>query len=167
MGSTNSYRYVNTNSVPNSNSSTYSVTRIVNQTIDLGSTNSYRYLNVKGWDYDSSAPSSGSSTRTMKASWNSTGASFYYASWTSASNFRVRFVMFTNLNGRSHGYIDFSANRCYHNVDDSHCDWGIADASWASSVDTTNGCLPPGGTIYIPANFSGATFKVIYGGYYI
>lgn len=44
MGSTNNYRYVNTNSVPNSNSGTYNATS--NGTKDMGATNSYRYVNV-------------------------------------------------------------------------------------------------------------------------
>ena len=44
MGTTNNYRYVNTNSVPNSNSETYNVTS--NGKKDMGATNNYRYVNV-------------------------------------------------------------------------------------------------------------------------
>lgn len=44
MGATNSYRYVNTTSVPNNNTTTYSVTS--NGTKDMGQTNIYRYVNV-------------------------------------------------------------------------------------------------------------------------
>jgi len=44
MGATNTYRYVDTTSVPNSNSQTYSVTS--NGTKDMGETNIYRYVNV-------------------------------------------------------------------------------------------------------------------------
>ena len=45
MGATNNYRYVNTNSVPNSNSGTY--TPSSNGTaLDMGASNSYRYVNT-------------------------------------------------------------------------------------------------------------------------
>lgn len=45
MGATSNYRYVNTNSVPNSNSGTY--TPSSNGTaLDMGATNSYRYVNT-------------------------------------------------------------------------------------------------------------------------
>lgn len=44
MGASSNYRYVNTNSVPNSNSGTYTVTS--NGTKDMGATNSNRYVNV-------------------------------------------------------------------------------------------------------------------------
>ena len=44
MGASNTYRYVDTTSVPNSNSTTYSVTS--NGTKDMGETNIYRYVNV-------------------------------------------------------------------------------------------------------------------------
>mgnify|MGYP006988885769 CR=1 FL=1 len=44
MGIANTYRYVNTNSVPNTNSATYSVTS--NGTKDMGATNTYRYVSV-------------------------------------------------------------------------------------------------------------------------
>lgn len=44
MGETNSYRYVNTTSVPNNNTTTYSVTS--NGTKDMGQTNVYRYVSV-------------------------------------------------------------------------------------------------------------------------
>lgn len=44
MGATNSYRYVNTTSVPNNNTTTYSVTS--NGTKDMGQTNVYRYVKV-------------------------------------------------------------------------------------------------------------------------
>lgn len=44
MGATNSYRYVNTTSVPNNNTTTYSVTS--NGTKDMGQTNVYRYVGV-------------------------------------------------------------------------------------------------------------------------
>lgn len=44
MGETNSYRYVNTTSVPNNNTTTYSVTS--NGTKDMGQTNVYRYVSA-------------------------------------------------------------------------------------------------------------------------
>ena len=44
MGANNTYRYVNTNSVPNTNSGTYNVTS--NGTKDMGANNTYRYVNV-------------------------------------------------------------------------------------------------------------------------
>lgn len=44
MGENHTYRYVNTNSVPNTNSGTFSVTS--NGTHDMGATNSYRYVNA-------------------------------------------------------------------------------------------------------------------------
>lgn len=44
MGESHEYRYVNTNSVPNTNASTYDVTS--NGTKDMGSTNTNRYVNV-------------------------------------------------------------------------------------------------------------------------
>ena len=44
MGEDHAYRYVNTNSVPNTNSATYSVTS--NGTKDMGATNNYRYVSV-------------------------------------------------------------------------------------------------------------------------
>ncbi len=47
MGATNSYRYVNTNSVPNSNSGTYTYgSGSTGGTVDLGATNTYRYVNA-------------------------------------------------------------------------------------------------------------------------
>lgn len=45
MGENHTYRYVNTNSVPNSNSGTYG-TVTSNGTHDMGATNSYRYVAV-------------------------------------------------------------------------------------------------------------------------
>ena len=63
MGSTHSYRYVNTNSVPNSNSGT--ATYDSNGVKDMGSTNSYRYVNVN-------RANSNSGTYTYPA--NSTGS---------------------------------------------------------------------------------------------
>ena len=47
MGEYNLYRYINTNSVPNSNSDTYKATSR-NTSIDMGSTNTYRYVNTDG-----------------------------------------------------------------------------------------------------------------------
>lgn len=44
MGATNTYRYVDTTNVPNTNSQTYSVTS--NGTKDMGETNIYRYVSV-------------------------------------------------------------------------------------------------------------------------
>lgn len=44
MGESHEYRYVDTNSVPNTNASTYSVDS--NGIKDMGDTNSYRYVNV-------------------------------------------------------------------------------------------------------------------------
>lgn len=44
MGATNTYRYVDTTAVPNTNSQTYSVTS--NGTKDMGETNIYRYVSV-------------------------------------------------------------------------------------------------------------------------
>lgn len=44
MGEDHTYRYVNTNSVPNSNSSTFNAT--TNGTHDMGATNNYRYVTV-------------------------------------------------------------------------------------------------------------------------
>lgn len=44
MGAKNTYRYVDTTAVPNSNSQTYSVTS--NGTKDMGETNNYRYVDV-------------------------------------------------------------------------------------------------------------------------
>ena len=47
MGATNVYRYVNTNSVPNSNSGTYTyAANSTGGTVDLGTTNTYRYVNA-------------------------------------------------------------------------------------------------------------------------
>ena len=47
MGATHSYRYVNTNSVPNSNSGTYTyASGSTGGTVDMGSTNTYRYVNA-------------------------------------------------------------------------------------------------------------------------
>ena len=48
MGASNSYRYVNTNSVPNSNSGTYTFpSGDKGTTKDMGATNSYRYVNAE------------------------------------------------------------------------------------------------------------------------
>ena len=47
MGATSNYRYVNTNSVPNSNSGTYTfASGDTGGTKDLGTTNTYRYVNA-------------------------------------------------------------------------------------------------------------------------
>lgn len=47
MGANNTYRYVNTSSVPNTNSGTYTyATNSTGGTVDLGSTNTYRYVNA-------------------------------------------------------------------------------------------------------------------------
>ena len=47
MGATNTYRYVNTNSVPNTNSGTYTyAANSTGGTVDLGATNTYRYVNA-------------------------------------------------------------------------------------------------------------------------
>ena len=62
MGQTHSYRYVNTTSVPNSNSGTYDITS--NGTKDMGTTNNKRYVNVN-------VPNSNSGTYTFAA--NDTG----------------------------------------------------------------------------------------------
>lgn len=63
MGATNSYRYVNTTSVPNNNTTTYNVTS--NGTKDMGQTNVYRYVsvNVKPTTYQHVYTTSGSGTR--------------------------------------------------------------------------------------------------------
>ena len=45
MGENNTYRYVNTNSVPNSNSGTYTPTSR-GTALDMGATNTYRYVNT-------------------------------------------------------------------------------------------------------------------------
>ena len=45
MGATSNYRYVNTNSVPNSNSGTFETTTF-GTSVDMGATNSYRYVNT-------------------------------------------------------------------------------------------------------------------------
>ena len=47
MGSTSNYRYVNTNSVTNTNSGTYTMgTASTGATYDMGATNTYRYVNA-------------------------------------------------------------------------------------------------------------------------
>jgi hypothetical protein len=46
MGETNTYRYVNTNNVPNSNTSTYTFSSGNGDTVDLGVANTYRYVNA-------------------------------------------------------------------------------------------------------------------------
>lgn len=47
MGATSNYRYVNTNSVPNTNSGTYTfAANSTGGTVDLGATNTYRYVNA-------------------------------------------------------------------------------------------------------------------------
>ena len=47
MGANNTYRYVNTNSVPNTNSGTYTyAANSTGGTVDLGATNTYRYVNA-------------------------------------------------------------------------------------------------------------------------
>ena len=47
MGVNNTYRYINTNSVPNSNSGTYTyAANSTGGTVDLGTTNTYRYVNA-------------------------------------------------------------------------------------------------------------------------
>ena len=45
MGASNTYRYVNTNSVPNSNSGTYTPSTH-GTALDMGATNTYRYVNT-------------------------------------------------------------------------------------------------------------------------
>lgn len=55
MGAVHNYRYVNTNSVPNTNSATYTYSSGKGGTVDLGVTNTYRYVNAtnvynKGYD---------------------------------------------------------------------------------------------------------------------
>lgn len=55
IGQTHSYRYVNTNSVPNTNSGTYTPTSN-GSALDMGATNSYRYVNTNtvynlGWNH--------------------------------------------------------------------------------------------------------------------
>lgn len=47
MGEYNLYRYIDTNSVPNTNSSTYSANSI-GTSLDMGEANSYRYVNTSG-----------------------------------------------------------------------------------------------------------------------
>ena len=48
MGATNNYRYVNTNSVSNTNSGTYtpSSSQYNSSAVDMGATNTYRYVNT-------------------------------------------------------------------------------------------------------------------------
>lgn len=58
MGSNHTYRYVNTTSVPNTNSGTYAVTS--NGVKDMGADNTQRYVNV-------SVPNSNSGTQTITA----------------------------------------------------------------------------------------------------
>lgn len=46
MGESNTYRYVNTNGVTNTNSETYTFGSTNGATVDLGATNTYRYVNA-------------------------------------------------------------------------------------------------------------------------
>jgi hypothetical protein len=46
MGAINSYRYVNTNNVPNINSGTAPTAITANGTVDIGANNSYRYFTI-------------------------------------------------------------------------------------------------------------------------
>lgn len=82
MGANHTYRYVNTNSVPNSNSGTYgSVTS--NGVKDMGATNSYRYCNIN-------VPNSNSGTYTYAS--GSTGGTVDMGSTNS-----YRYVNATNV----------------------------------------------------------------------
>ena len=94
MGKTHSYRYVNTNSVPNSNSGTYDVTS--NGIKDMGNTNDKRYLNV-------SVPNSNSGTYTFAQ--NDTGG----IKDMGATNSN-RYVIATNVynKGKADGKADHS-----------------------------------------------------------
>ena len=78
MGATSNYRYVNTNSVPNSNSGTYTPTSN-GSALDMGATNSYRYVNTntvynKAWNlrvekfWTNSSPNSSFSTMDINLS---------------------------------------------------------------------------------------------------
>ncbi len=60
MGESSYYRYVNTASVPNSNSGTYTFPQGNGETVDLGETNTYRYVNA--WNVYSKGSSDGYSS---------------------------------------------------------------------------------------------------------
>ena len=63
------YRYVNTNSVPNSNSGTYSYgSGSTGGTVDMGSTNSYRYVNASNV-YSKGVADADARVNTSSASW--------------------------------------------------------------------------------------------------
>ena len=64
MGNPNTYRYVNTTGVPNSNTETYTASSR-GASLDMGATNNYRYVNTNG------VPNSNSGTYTFPA--NDTG----------------------------------------------------------------------------------------------
>ena len=60
MGEDHTYRYVNTNGVPNTNSGTYTPTSR-NASLDMGATNTYRYVNTN------SVPNTNSGTYTVNS----------------------------------------------------------------------------------------------------
>ena len=100
MGSNHSYRYVNTNSVPNSNSGTYgSVTS--NGVKDMGATNSYRYCNIN-------VPNSNSGTYTYAS--GSTGGTVDMGSTNS-----YRYVNASNVyaKGKADGKGEVSTSLTY------------------------------------------------------
>ena len=100
MGANHGYRYVNTNSVPNSNSGTYgSVTS--NGVKDMGATNSYRYCNIN-------VPNSNSGTYTYAS--GSTGGTVDMG----ASN-SYRYVNATNVYNK--GKADGAGSVTYSQAD--------------------------------------------------
>jgi len=129
MGASNTYRYVNTNSVPNTNSGTY--TSLPNKgttyDIDMGGTNTYRYFRTdkRNWYKDVTY----STSDTFNTGFSVGGYTvFYRGSVTVDANFHIE------------GYIGFSdGSSCYVDFDNDFVYMTrLTDVAWATSGKSGN-----------------------------
>lgn len=98
IGQTHSYRYVNTNGVPNSNSSTYTPSgdNRNKTSLDMGATNSYRYVNTNVcYTYGAFSAVTGCSLSVLYWNWaNQNSSKTYSFAHTHTGDFGGRLVIF-------------------------------------------------------------------------
>ena len=101
MGASNTYRYVTTTSVPNSNSTTYTYpANSTGGTTDMGESNSYRYVNASNvYNKGVSDGGSGKITPSGTITISSNGSHSVY--WYSTASVNVNRVLWAWHSGRS------------------------------------------------------------------
>lgn len=108
LGAGNTYRYVNTNSVPNTNSATYTYGQTNGGTVDLGATNTYRYVNaenVRKWVCVNMTSATASTTTNVRSVYiDTSGATGIYIIIASSPDKTLKSIYINTTN--AHRYYD-------------------------------------------------------------